>query len=127
MNQNSLTNEQSSFRMIQLDEVGDKLFLKNRNAIRKWLKEKGIGIYPRGKKYFVSEIEVDYELNKPYVESLRRKSPNNWKDLFKVICKDETLYEYTLFLLEEEPIFNPLTRVKPKSRDDKKLLSQLIG
>jgi hypothetical protein len=60
MNQNSLTNEQSSFRMIQLDEVGDKLFLKDKNAIRKWLKEKGIGIYPRGKKYFVSEIEVDY-------------------------------------------------------------------
>jgi hypothetical protein len=125
MNQNSLTNEQSSFRMIQLDEVGDKLFLKDKNAIRKWLNEKGI--YPRGKKYFVSEIEVEYVLNKPYVESLRRKSPNNWKQLYKIICKDETLYEFTIFLQDEEPVLNQITKVKPKSRDDKKLLSQLIG
>jgi hypothetical protein len=127
MNQNSLNNDQSSLKTIQLDEVGDKLSLKDRVAIKKWLKKEDINLYKIGKKSFIYEIELDYALSKPYLMSLRRKSPTNWKQLYKMLCNDETLYEYTLFHMKEEPILEQLTKVKPHSMNDKKLLEQLLG
>ena len=127
MNQNSLKNELNSLKTIQLDEVGDKLSFKDRGAIKKWLKTEDIKLFKIGKKSFIYEIELDYALTKPYLMSLRCKSPGNWKQLYKILCKDETLYEYTLIQMDEEPILEQVTKVKPQSNDDKKLLEQLLG
>jgi len=126
MIQNSLSDEQNGLKMIHLDEVGDKLNLRDRNAIRKWLRSEAIGLHKMGKKFLVYEIELDYALAKPYVMSLRRKFPNKWQQLYKFVCKDQSLYDYTLFLMEEEPELMQLTKVVPQSREDKKLLNQLL-
>lgn len=126
MNQNYLTNKQNSLRMIQLSDVGDKLNLKDRGAIKKWLKKEDIYMYKRGKNFYVYEIELDYALLKPYLIALRLKSPNKWKQIYRVVCLDEMLYEYTLLQIDENPIIEQLTKVRPQSKEDNKLLEQLL-
>lgn len=126
MNQNYLTNEQNSLRMIQLDEVGHKVDLKDRGAIRKWLRTAGISLHKIGKSFYVYGIEVDYAMVKGYVMSLRSRFPDRWQQLYKVVCTDQTLFDYTLFMMQEEPVIEQLTKVKPQSKEDKKLLQDLL-
>lgn len=112
--------------MIRLDEVGDKMDLKDRGAIRKWLLKEGISLHKIGKSFLVYAIEVDYAMVKGYVMSLRRRFPDRWQQLYRVVCTDQVLYDYTLFMMQEEPMLTQLTKVKPHSKEDQKLLKALL-
>lgn len=120
-----INKEYNTLNTIPLEEVGEKLHLKNKGAIRKWLDAEKIKINKLGKMYYVYEIEVDFALNKPFVTSIKYKHPDKWKQIYKTVCKNEYMYDYTVSILDGDHEYTPLTSVSPLSNKDNILLKQL--
>jgi hypothetical protein len=116
----------NSLQTLTISEVSVILKFKNDLTTRKWLKDNGIQIHRLAKKSFVYQIEFDLVWDKPYVLNLKRKHPQNWKDLYSCVVKDRSLYDLMMFEIDEENSFTPTTKVSIKSTTDQKLLKSLL-
>lgn len=111
---------------LTLAEVSSILNYKRDSCAIKWLKKNGIQIHRLSKKNFVYQIELDLVLERPYVTSLRIKHPQKWKEMYRVVCKDKSLYELMVMEMGESAQFIPMTKVSLKSTSDDKLYKSLL-
>ena len=106
-----------SLDTLTLAQVAEKINVKNIETAKKWLKEKGIKVHRFLTNSFVYQIEVDSQIDKPFAQQLRNKYPDKWKDRYRDVVKDLSVYHLTITLLEDE--ISPIPRVK-SSRINKK-------
>jgi hypothetical protein len=99
-----------SLDTITLPQVAEKINVKDIDSAKKWLNDKGIRIHDFPKTKYVYQIEVDSEIDKPFVQLLRNKYPDKWKDHYRDVVKDIAVYNLTVKLLENE--VSPIPRVK---------------
>ena len=95
---------------LTLAQVAERINVKNIETAKKWLMINGIKIHRFINSLFVYQIEVDSQIDKPYVQQLRNKYPDKWKDRYRDVVKDLSVYNLTITLLEDE--ISPIPRVK---------------
>ena len=95
---------------LTLAQVAERINVKDIETAKKWLMINGIKIHRFINSLFVYQIEVDSQIDKPYVQQLRNKYPDKWKDRYKDVVKDLSVYNLTITLLEDE--ISPIPRVK---------------
>jgi len=115
------SNISRSLDTLTLAQVAEKIYVKNIETAKKWLMEKGIKIHRFLNSSFVYQVEVDSHIDIPYVQQLRNKYPDKWKERYRDVVKDLPVYHLTITLLEDEVSYTPM--VKP-SRIDKKDLDR---
>jgi hypothetical protein len=121
---NTISKSQST---LTLAEVSLMLNYKRDSCTIKWLKKNGVQIHRLTNKNFVYQIELDFVLEKPYVTSLRIKHPQRWKEMYRCVCKDKSLYELMVMEMGESTEFIPMTKVSLKSKSDIKLYNSLLS
>lgn len=110
-----------SLSILNFPQVGEKINLKDYDAIRKWLISKGISIHKIGKFPFVYEIDVDCAIDTVKVLELKKQYPNDWVELYKRISIDNAVYELVIRNLKESTSTKPTTKVKSISKSDYEL------
>lgn len=111
---------------ITLVEVSHRLNYKNDFVTKRWLKKNGIQVHRLAKNNVVHQIDLDLVLERPYVISLRNKHPQKWKDMYRVVCKDKSLYELMIMEITESTPSIPTTKVSLRSKSDDKLYKSLL-
>lgn len=125
---NDIKNHSSvELKFITLKQIGDEVNLRNQKAIRKWLMERGITIHKLSSKTYVYKIDFDLHSDKPLVMNLRRNNPRNWKEMYRVIANNDTLYNLMMLEMEQETVDSPTTMVSTKTKNDEKLLMALVA
>jgi len=123
----NLNNISRSLDTLTLAQVAEKINVKDIESAKKWLKEKGIKVHRFLNNAFVYQIEVDCEIDKPFVQQLRIKYPDKWKDRYRDVVKDLSLYNLTVTLLEDE--ISPIPRIKSSNinKKDEERYKRLLG
>ena len=111
---------------LTLRQVAKELKYKDDLATRRWLKKNGIQIHRLAKENFVYQIEFDLVLDRPYVNSLRMKHPQKWKEIYRLACKDDILFELIVIEMEDSTPRIPMTKVSLRSKSDDKLYKSLL-
>ena len=116
-----------SLDTMTLAQVAEKINVKDIESAKKWLQEKNIKIHRFLNNSFVYQIEVDSEIDKPFVQQLRNKYPDKWKDRYRDVVKDLSVYNLTVTLLDDE--ISPIPRVKFSKIDkkDQERYKRLLG
>lgn len=102
-------------------QIGEKINLKDYDAIKKWLISKDISIHKIGRFQFVYEIDVDCAIDTVKVLELKKRYPNDWVELYKRISVDKAVYELVVHNLKGSISTKPTTKVKPVSESDYEL------
>ena len=112
---------------LTLAQVAERINVKNIETAKKWLMANGIKIHRFINGLFVYQIEVDSQIDKPYVLHLRNKYPDKWKDRYKDVVKDLSVYNLTITLLEDE--ISPIPRIKSSNinKKDEERYKRLLG
>ena len=112
---------------LTLAQVAERINVKNIETAKKWLIANGIKIHRFINSLFVYQIEVDSQIDKPYVQQLRNKYPDKWKDRYRDVVKDLSVYNLTITLLEDE--ISPIPRVKSSNinKKDEERYKRLLG
>ena len=112
---------------LTLAQVAERINVKNIETAKKWLMANGIKIHRFINGSFVYQIEVDSQIDKPFVQQLRNKYPDKWKDRYRDVVKDLSVYNLTITLLEDE--ISPIPRVKSSriNKKDEERYNKLLG
>ena len=112
---------------LTLAQVAERINVKNIETVKKWLMTNGIKIHRFINGLFVYQIEVDSQIDKPYVQQLRNKYPDKWKDRYRDVVKDLSVYNLTITLLEDE--ISPMPRIKSSNinKKDEERYKRLLG
>jgi hypothetical protein len=74
-----LNNISRSLDTLTIEQVAEKINVKNTATAKKWLDNNNyVKIHRFLNSYFVYQIEVDSHIDKPYVQHLRNKHPDKW-------------------------------------------------
>ena len=121
------TNISRSLDTITLAQVAEKINVKDVESAKKWLERKRIIIHKFLNNSFVYQIEVDSEIDKPFVQQLRNKYPDKWKDRYRDVVKDLSVYNLTITLLEDD--ISPIPRIKSSrvNKKDEERYKKLLG
>jgi hypothetical protein len=111
---------------LTLRQVAKELKYKDDLATRRWLKKNGIQIHRLAKENFVYQIEFDLVFERLYVNGLRIKHPQKWKEIYRLACKDDILFELMVMEMEESTPRIPMTKVSLRSKSDDKLYKSLL-
>jgi hypothetical protein len=116
-----------SLDTLTLAQVAEKINVKNIETAKKWLEEKGIKVHRFLTNSFVYQIEVDSQIDKPFAQQLRNKYPDKWKERYKEVVKDLSVYNLTITLLEDE--ISPIPRLKCSkiNKKDQERYKKLLG
>lgn len=116
-----------SLDTLTLAQVAEKINVKNIETAKKWLEEKGIKVHRFLTNSFVYQIEVDSQIDKPFAQQLRNKYPDKWKERYREVVKDLSVYNLTITLLEDE--VSPIPRVKCSkiNKKDQERYKKLLG
>lgn len=110
-----------------LSEVGDLLMINSTQSVKNWLRSKNISVNKFSKANYVYEVEVVCEIQKQLAINLRRNYPIKWKDMYKLIAPNESIYELVLIQMGEEIVYKSLNMVKTRGAKDEKLLKELLS
>jgi len=116
-----------SLDTLTLAQVAEKINVKNIETAKKWLLEKGIKIHRFLNNSFVYQIEVDSHIDKPFVQQLRNKYPDKWKERYRDVAKDLPVYNFTITLLEDEVSYTPLVKASKINNKDLERYKKLLG
>jgi hypothetical protein len=117
----------NSLDTLTIPQVVHKINVKDNDTAKKWLSDRNIPIYKWSSQPFVYQIEVDCEIDKPYVMTLRNKHPQQWKEIYRSVVKDMAVYNLQLIQLNQQPTPTPTTSVKPLDKNDEKIYKDLLG
>ena len=111
---------------LTLRQVAKELNYKDELATRRWLKKNGIQIHRLAKENFVYQIEFDLVFERLYVNGLRIKHPQKWKEIYRLACKDDILFELMVMEMEDSTPRIPMTKVSLRSKSDDKRYKSLL-
>jgi len=112
---------------LTLAQVAERINVKNIETAKKWLIANGIKIHRFINSLFVYQIEVDSQIDKPYVQQLRNKYPDKWKDRYRDVVKDLSVYNLTITLLEDEISHIPRVKSSNINKKDEERYKRLLG
>ena len=115
-----------SLDTLTLPQVAEKINVKDIETAKKWLVERGIKIHKFTKTPFVYQIEVDSHIDKPFVQQLRNRYPDKWRDRYRDVVKDLSVYNLTITLLEDEISPVPAARATRIKKKDEKRYKDLL-
>ena len=113
--------------LLTIGEVGDLLMINSTQSVKNWLRSKNISINKFSKANYVYEVEVVCEIQKQLAINLRRNYPSKWKEMYKLIAPNESIYQLVLIQIGEEVVYRPLNKVKTRGAKDEKLLKELLS
>ena len=119
--------EPKSLDTLTLEQVAERIHAANEKSTRKWLKDCAINVYQFSRKSFVYQIEVESEVDKPFVISLRNKFPDKWKEKYRDVVKDLAVYNLTISTIEETPTPTPTVRARRINKKDEDRYKRLLG
>jgi hypothetical protein len=119
--------EPKSLDTLTLAQVAEVIHTSNEKSTRKWLGERGIKVYRHARVSFVYQIEVDSEIDKPFVINLRNKYPDKWKERYRDIVKDLAVYNLTISMIEDTPTPIPSVRARIINKKDEDRYKKLLG
>jgi len=121
------SNISRSLDTLTLAQVAEKIYVKNIETAKKWLMEKGIKIHRFLNSSFVYQVEVDSHIDIQYVQQLRNKYPDKWKERYRDVVKDLPVYHLTITLLEDEVSYTPMVKPSRINKKDLDLYKKLLG
>ena len=121
------SNISRSLDTLTLAQVAEKIYVKNIETAKKWLMEKGIKIHRFLNSSFVYQVEVDSHIDIPYVQQLRNKYPDKWKERYRDVVKDLPVYHLTITLLEDEVSYTPMIKPSRINKKDLDRYKKLLG
>jgi hypothetical protein len=121
------SNISRSLDTLTLAQVAEKIYVKNIETAKKWLMEKGIKIHRFLNSSFVYQVEVDSHIDIPYVQQLRNKYPDKWKERYRDVVKDLPVYHLTITLLEDEVSYTPMVKPSRINKKDLDRYKKLLG
>ena len=89
--------------------------------------EKGIKIHRFLNNSFVYQVEVDSHIDIPFVQQLRNKYPDKWKERYRDVVKDLPVYHLTITLLEDEVPYTPMVKPSRINKKDLDRYKRLLG
>ena len=119
--------EPKSLDTLTLEEVSDRIHSTNEKTTRRWLKRCGITVYRFARKSFVYQIEVESEIDKPFVLHLRNKQPDKWKERYRDVVKDLAVYNLLVSKIEDTPTPTPTVRSRRVNKKDEERYKRLLG
>jgi hypothetical protein len=122
---NIINEEQKSLVILTIPEVASKIELKDFDATKNWLTLKSIKMFKETKQLFVYELDVDVEIDLIYAKELKRKYPLHWQQIYKMIAKDNAVFEMVKLRLEALTSSKPKTKISPKTKEDNEILKLL--
>jgi hypothetical protein len=115
------TSNSKSLTILTIQEVSLKIKKKDLDATRKWLEKREIPIYKDNKPHYVYEVDVDCEIDKTRVRTLRNKYPNNWEEIYRKIARDNSVYEMVVLSLGGEVCSKPTSKIKLQNDNEREL------
>jgi len=112
-------------QILTLLEIGERINRTSKRSIISWLKSHDISIFKDTKESYVFKIDFDIQMDLKYVKSLRKKHPFKWKQLYKALCNDESLFNVMMVHIEDQIQPIPSTKVILKSKEDEELFKRL--
>ncbi len=119
--------EPKSLDTLTLEQVSEKIHSTNERTTRRWLEECGIKVYRFARKSFVYQVEVESEIDKPFVLHLRNQHPDKWKERYRDIVKDLAVYNLLVSKIEDNPTPIPSVRARRINKKDEERYKRLIG
>jgi deoxyribodipyrimidine photolyase len=116
-----------SLDTLTIEQVAEKIKVKNTATAKKWLNSNGIKIHKLSNSSVVYQVEVDSHLDKPFVQNLRNKYPNKWKERYREVVKDISVYNLTITLLEDEIPYIPTVKPSKINKKDEEKYKKLLG
>ena len=116
-----------SLDTLTLAQVAERIYVKNIETAKKWLMEKGIKIHRFLNSSFVYQVEVDSHIDIPFVQQLRNKYPDKWKERYRDVVKDLPVYHLTITLLEDEVSYTPMIKPSRINKKDLDRYKRLLG
>ena len=124
-NYNSTSNSKS-LTILSIQEVSSKIKKKDLDSTRKWLEKREIPIYKDSKPHYVYEVDVDCEIDKTRVRTLRNKYPNNWEEIYRKIARDNSVYEMVVLSLGGEVCRKPTSKIKLQNNNERELYKRYL-
>lgn len=119
--------EPKSLDTLTLEQVSEKIHSTNERTTRRWLEECGIKVYRFARKSFVYQVEVESEIDKPFVLHLRNQYPDKWKERYRDVVKDLAVYNLLVSKIEDTPTLTPIVRAKRINKKDEERYKKLLG
>ena len=70
------------FDKVKLSDIVKALNVKSVKTAKSWCKRKGLIIIKFGRDQYVNLIDFQLQLDKPFLDNLRAKHPNNWAEVY---------------------------------------------
>ena len=70
------------FDKVKLTDIAEALNMKTLISAKRWCKRKGLVIIKFGKEQYVNLIDFQLQLDKPILDDLRVKHPNDWAEMY---------------------------------------------
>ena len=119
--------EPKSLDTLTLEQVSERIHSTNERTTRRWLEECGIKVYRFARRSFVYQVEVESEIDKPFVLHLRNHHPDKWKDRYRDVVKDLAVYNLLVSKIEDTPTPTPTVRARSVNKKDEDWYKKLIG
>ena len=119
--------EPKSLDTLTLEQVSERIHSTNERTTRRWLEECGIKVYRFARRSFVYQVEVESEIDKPFVLHLRNHHPDKWKERYRDVVKDLAVYNLLVSKIEDTPNPTPTVRARSINKKDEDWYKKLIG
>ena len=119
--------EPKSLDTLTMEQVSERIHSTNERTTRRWLEECGIKVYRFARRSFVYQVEVESEIDKPFVLHLRNYHPDKWKERYRDVVKDLGVYNLLLSKIEDTPTPTPNVRASRINKKDEDWYKKLIG
>ena len=119
--------ESKSLDTLTLEQVSERIHSTNERTTRRWLEACGIKVYQFARKSFVYQVEVESEIDKPFVLHLRNHHPDKWKERYRDVVKDLAVYNLLVSKIEDTPTPTPNVRASRINKKDEDWYKKLIG
>ena len=119
--------EPKSLDTLTLEQVSERIHSTNEKTTRRWLEACGVKVYRFARKSFVYQVEVESEVDKPFVISLRNKFPDKWKERYRDVVKDLAVYNLLVSKIEDTPTPTPTVRARSVNKKDEDRYKRLLG
>ena len=114
---------------IYIPEAKILLSVRSGEAVGKWCKENDISVYSERNRKFMCRIEFLVALEKPFIQSLKMKYGNKWKEAYQVMETNDPaeVYEFQNHKTERKtaPLYR-LKRYKPVSDFAKSFIRNIV-
>ena len=119
--------ESKSLDTLTLEQVSERIHSANERTTRRWLEECGIKVYRFARRSFVYQVEVESEIDKPFVLNLRNYHPDKWKERYRDVVKDLAVFNLLVSKIEDTPTPTPTVRARSINKKDEDWYKKLIG